>query len=172
MAVTTFRLRVWTRYFESVDSVWAHKTTPSRLQEELRPWARLVLSEHDSQALQAALQAGQPATASARLVPPGVSWPIQLVSADAPRRYEDHSQNALFSRFEHRHELEETPDGCRYIDDVIFTPRGPSSKLSALSLKWLFTHRHRVAARHLRADRRTVGTAVLRVLIEADQDSL
>lgn len=168
MAATTFRLRVWTRYFESVDSVWAHKTTPARLQEELWPWTHLWLSAQDGQALQAALQTGEPVTADARLVPPGIAWPLRLVSADAPHRFEDHSDNALFSRFEHQHLLEETPDGCRYIDDVIFRPRGPSSKLSALSLKWLFTHRHRVAARHLRADRRTIGTAMLRVLLEED----
>ncbi|MFT4976819.1 MAG: hypothetical protein ACI8S6_002724 [Myxococcota bacterium] len=170
MAETTFRLRVWTRYFESVAAVWAHKSAPERLAEDLRPWLRLRFAAEDERTLHAALLAGEPARAVGRLVPPGVAWPVDLVRAEPPLFFEDHSDNVLFSRFEHRHILEEAPDGCRYVDDVIFMPRGPSTKLSAIALKWVFIHRHRVAARRLRPDVRTVGTAVLRVLIEEDED--
>ena len=168
MGETTFRLRVWTRYSEPVAAVWAHKTTPARLAAELRPWAALRLSQGDQQTLQAAVLEGHSAAVGAWLVPPGIRWPLQLVSSVPGECFEDHSENVLFSRFEHRHVFQPTDEGCRYIDDVIFTPRGPSAKLVALSTKWLFVHRHRVAARHLQPDRKTVGTAVLRVLIEEE----
>jgi ligand-binding SRPBCC domain-containing protein len=170
MAETTFKLRVWTRYFTSVEEVWAHKTTPAHLLAELPYWARPALSAKDIDTLREAILHNRPAEVSARVGLLKLSWPIRLVHSAPPLLFEDHSENRMFSRFEHRHQLEEAPDGCRYIDQVTFTPRGPSAKLSALSLKWVFERRHRVAARHLPADQRTIGTAVLRVLIEEDDD--
>ena len=136
MAETTFQLRVWTRYFTSMDDVWAYKTTPALLLAELPRWARPVLSGADRDTLQEAVLSGRPAEVRGRIGILPLAWPIRLVRSEPPLLFEDHSENRLFSRFEHRHQLQASPDGCRYIDQIIFTPRGPSAKLSALSLKW------------------------------------
>ena len=168
MAATAFRLRVWTRYFTTPAAVWAYKTDPERIQAELRPWLSLRLADPD--ALRAALTAGQTALeTTARLTPPGIAWPLQIQLVTPGACFEDRSENALFSRFEHRHTVEETPDGSRYIDDVVFQPRLPAAKLAAILTQRLFVHRHRVAAQHLPADARTVGTSILRVLIEEQE---
>ena len=168
MASTTFRLRVWTRYFSPVDAVWAVKTDPACLAAELRPW--LMLSTADTDGLVEAVRAGRPLQTTARLLPVAISWPINLVESVPGQRFTDTSVNALFSRFEHQHIFEPTPDGCRYIDDVVFTPTLPTSKLTAILTRRLFVHRHRVASERLSPDARTVGTSVLRVLLEEEDD--
>lgn len=160
MPRTTFHLRVWTRYFASVEQVWAFKTDPRRLAEEFRPY--LIFLLRDTDALRRAWH-GEPGEVRARLLPLGVCWPLRVEEVDAPHRFRDTSQNRLYARFEHEHIFEPTPDGCRYIDVVTFTPTLPLQKLTAILTRRLFVHRHRVAARHLPADARTVGTSVLRV---------
>lgn len=75
-----------------------------------------------------------------------------------------------FSSFEHRHELEETPDGSRYVDHVVFRPSGPAQKMVAIATQRAFQQRHRAAAARLPADQRTIAVAVLRV-VERDHEA-
>lgn len=168
MGATTFRLRVWTRYFSSPEEVWAVKTDPACLAAEFRPW--LSFSVDDPDGLLAAVRSGGSAEAQARLLPLGIRWPISLTGSTPGEQFADTSTNALFSRFEHSHIFQPTPDGCRYIDDVVFTPALPANKLTAILTRRLFVHRHRIAAGRLPADQRTIGTSVLRVLLEEDED--
>ncbi|MFT5685522.1 MAG: ligand-binding SRPBCC domain-containing protein [Myxococcota bacterium] len=166
MGTTTFRLRVWTRYFSPPEKVWAVKTDPDCLAAELRPWLRFSVSDADG--LLAAVRSGDSAESEARLL--GIRWPIHLTGSTPGEQYADTSTNALFSRFEHTHVFEPTPDGCRYIDDVVFTPALPANKLTAILTRRLFVHRHRVVAQRLPADLKTIGTSILRVLLEEEAD--
>lgn len=168
MAATTFRLRVWTRYYSPVAEVWAVKTDPACIAAELRPY--LQLSVGDADALSDAVRAGQTLHTDARLLPLGVSWPIELVESTPGESFKSLSSNSLFSRFEYTHTFQPNDEGCRYIDDVVFTPALPTAKMIAILTRRLFVHRHRVAAQRLPADARTVGTSVLRVLLEEDED--
>jgi len=168
MSKTTFRLRTWTRFFAPVEAVWQLKTSPADNRAEFRPWFHFHIS--NAAGLFAAIQAGQTPSAQAWMIPPGIAWPLTVVRNEPGVLFEDHSQNMLYSRFEHQHLFQQTPDGCRYIDDVIFTPRLPTAKLAAIVTQHLFIHRHRVAARSLDADTRTVGTSVLRVYIEGEAE--
>jgi ligand-binding SRPBCC domain-containing protein len=167
MGSTTFRLRVWTRYFSTVEEVWAVKTDPACVAAEFRPWLHFTSDSADE--LVAAVRGGGSTTASARLLPLGVRWPIHLTGSTPGEQFSDTSVNALFSRFEHTHVFEPTPDGCRYIDDVVFTPALPAAKLTAILTRRLFVHRHRVASQRLSPDDRTIGTSVLRVLLEEEE---
>ena len=166
MGATTFRLRVWTRYYSPIDEVWAVKTDPSFMKAELRPYVQL--SVDDADALMDAVRGGRPLRTDARLLPFGLGWPIELVESIPGESFRDTSTNAIFSRYEHSHIFQSTVDGCRYIDDVVFTPSLPASKMTAILTRRLFVHRHRVASERLPADARTVGTSVLRVLLEED----
>ncbi|MDG1484407.1 MAG: hypothetical protein P8R54_32755 [Myxococcota bacterium] len=168
MGATTFRLRVWTRYFSSPEQVWAVKTDPACLAAEFRPW--LSFSVDDPEGLFSTIRSGGSAETHARLLPLGIRWPISLTCSAPGAEYADTSENVLFSRFEHTHVFQPTPDGCRYVDDVIFTPALPANKLTAILTRRLFVHRHRIAAGRLMADERTIGTSVLRVLLEEDED--
>ncbi|MEL6343935.1 MAG: hypothetical protein AAFV53_12450 [Myxococcota bacterium] len=168
MASTTFRLRVWTRFLAPRADVWVLKTDPRRLVEEFLPYA-LFLSIDGGATVRGARE-GLTGKTTGILLPPGLPWPIDLIRSEPERVYVDHSKNLLYSRFEHQHLFEETPDGCRYIDDVIFQPALPFRKLSAVLTERMFIHRHQVAARHLPVDVRTVGTSVLRVLIEEERE--
>jgi len=155
----TWRLRVWTRFLAPAQDVWAYKTSLVGLRTELSP-LRLVIA--DPQGMERALAQGRPGHFQARLVPPGVAWPIDLVEVEPGRLFADHSDNALFSRFEHRHLVEPTPDGARYVDDLLLSPRGPlRGAILSLTVR-LFQHRHRRAARDLPHDPRVCGITVLR----------
>jgi ligand-binding SRPBCC domain-containing protein len=167
MAETTFHLRVWTRFFDPLERVWAVKTDPDVMRAEFPPGFSFDVD--DPAALKRAFDAAEAVTVSGRfgalLLGPGrLPWPVRLEAVEPLRRYRDTSENALFTRFEHEHLFQETVDGTRYIDAVTFTPRLPAAKATAILMQRVFAHRHRVAARHLQPDTRTVGTAVLRVL--------
>lgn len=169
MAETTFHLRVWTRFFDPVERVWAVKTDPDVMRSEFPPF--FAFDVRDPDALRAAFEAGQPVEVAGRfgtrmLGPARLPWPVRLEAVEPLRRFRDTSDNAMFKRFEHEHVFQETVDGTRYIDAVTFTPRLPAAKATAILLQRVFIHRHRVAARHLQPDARTVGTSVLRVLGE------
>ena len=168
MGATTFRLRVWTRYYSTVDEVWEVKTDPACVAAEFRPW--LHFSADDTDGLVEAVRTGHAMETSARLLPLGVRWPINLVESVPRERFYDTSINALFTRFEHTHVFQPTSDGCRYVDDLVFTPALTASKMIAVLTRRLFIHRHRIASRRLNPDGRTVGTSVLRVLLEEDDD--
>jgi ligand-binding SRPBCC domain-containing protein len=166
---TTFHLRVWTRFFAPVEDVWALKTDPAAIQAEFRPYS--AFSIQDGDALRRALGGALPADLSAalrlgHLLP--VAWPIHLASAVKNTSFRDTSTNALFTRFEHDHLFEPTPDGCRYVDAVTFTSKAPAQKLFAIGMQRLFQHRHAVAATRLKTDPQATGVAVLRVLVEAE----
>ena len=157
MGATTFRLRVWTRYFSPIDEVWAVKTDPACMTAELRPYFQL--SVDDADALREAVRGGRSLRTDARLLPFGLGWPIELVESVPGESFKDTSSNAIFSRYEHSHIFQSTVDGCRYIDDVVFTPSLPASKMTAIITRRLFVHRHRVASERLSADARTVAAA-------------
>ncbi len=167
---TTFLLRTWTRFFATPDEVWKLKTDPAALAAEFQPYMGFRL---DPKALVSAFNGGAPAKIAARLrplhLPYGIGWPIELSAADPPVRFVDSSVNSVFSRFQHEHLFEVTPDGCRYIDAVTFTPRY-LAKASAILTRRMFVHRHRVAARALKADPQVTGVSVLRVLVEEEPD--
>ena len=76
----------------------------------------------------------------------------------------------VYARFEHARTLEDTPDGCRCIDAITFTPALPAQKLIAILTRrwWVFLHKS--AARRLRADPQATGIGMLRVLVEAEPD--
>jgi len=159
---TAFRLLVWTRYFASVEAVWSLKTDPVALADEFRPYVFFHMKKTDE--FSTAMAQGQPFAAEARLMPWGIRWPMKMEEVVPHVRFRDTSSNRLYKNFEHVHLFEETSDGCRYIDQVTFTPALPANKLIAIFTKRLFEHRHRVAAGRLSADRRTIGVSVLRTL--------
>jgi ligand-binding SRPBCC domain-containing protein len=158
MATTTFHLRVWTRFFEPPERVWALKTDPAALAAEFPAWA--PFSVGDPAAFQGALAAARPHEGAGRLGP--LPWPVALTAVQPGRGFTDTSSNALYSWWQHEHILEPTADGTRYIDAVTFTPRLPA-KLSAILTQRFFVARHQRAATRLAADARTVGVSVLRV---------
>lgn len=166
---TTFQLRVWTRFFASPDEVWALKTDPAALADEFRPYFRFSA---DAEAMRRAFAGALPADIQAKLrpmgLPIGLSWPVHLSEATRPETYTDSSENKLYSRFSHQHRIELTPDGCRYIDHVVFRPR-LLSKPVALLTERLFKHRHRVSGARLDSDPQATGVSVLRVLVEEEE---
>lgn len=162
MSTTTFRLRVWTRFYAPPERVWELKTDPAALSGEFPLW--MAVSFGDGAAFRSALMKGAGAELSGRVGP--IPWPSKIEAVEAGHRFRESSTNAIFSRYEHEHLVEETPDGARYIDDIVFTPRTGLNKLTAIALQRTFQHRHRMSAIRLPADTRTVGTAVLRVLVE------
>lgn len=164
---TTFRLRVWTRFLAPVAEVWRIKTEGPSLRGEFPAW--LPFRVDDEAALERAFSACEPCEVRGSLGL-GIPWPLRLEAVEPGVRYRDSSQNALYRRFEHEHIFEPTRDGCRYIDDVIFEPALPAAKALALSTLWLFQGRHRRAARLLPVDPQSVGTGVLRVLVEELED--
>lgn len=164
MARTTFRLRVWTRYFAPLEDVWAWKTQVPNIVGELKPHGFHI---HEGPALERALAGDVPQEleASFRIlgVLPAFPWPIHLVEAIPNERFTDRSKNRLYADFSHTHLIERTPDGCRYIDDVRFTPALPAQKLTALLTERAFIRRHQYAAKPFRTDPQATGVAVLRV---------
>lgn len=170
MAVSTqppsWRLRVWTRFLAPPEQVWAFKTDPDRLAQELWP---LVLRFDDRAALVAALQQGLPGRFPARLYPPGLRWVTELAQVEPGQRFVDRSQNLLYRDFEHRHVVQPVTDGTRYVDDVTFTPAGPWPELIVHLTRLSFQSRHRRAARHLPHDPRATGVVVLRQVLEHER---
>jgi ligand-binding SRPBCC domain-containing protein len=169
---TTFHLRVWTRFLAPIDEVWKLKTDPDELEAEFRPWASLRV---DRAAIARALAGEVPCEVAMRLGPGpvgvGIAWPATVDVAEPMKRFRDTSTNALYSRWEHEHLFEETPDGCRYVDAVTFVSRSPLQKLSAIATQRVFQHRHAVAAKRLPTDPQATGVAVLRVLVEGEEDA-
>jgi ligand-binding SRPBCC domain-containing protein len=161
---TTFHLRVWTRYNEPIGRVWEVKTDPKLLADEFP--CGLGLKVDDPSVLSDTLANGGTCRMDARFGITGIAWPVHITEVEPGKRFRDVSENALFSRYEHDHIFEETPDGARYIDAVTFTPKFPAPKLAAILTKDFFVRRHRAVAKILDADTRTVGTNVLRVLLE------
>lgn len=166
---TTFQLRVWTRFLAPVADVWALKTDPAAIQAEFRPWMAFCLPEGD--ALARALAGNVPTDLACslrlgRVLP--VAWPARVESAVKHQSYRDTSTNKLFSRFEHDHLFEVTPDGCRYVDAVTFTSTAPAQKVFAIATQRLFQHRHTVAAKRLPTDPQATAISVLRVLVEEE----
>jgi ligand-binding SRPBCC domain-containing protein len=166
---TTFHLRTWTRFFAPPEEVWALKTDPAAIAAEFAPWLAFRM---DGDALTRCLASGGEGHIPARFGPllPLVSWPVALKGGTRPERFTDHSQNALFTRFEHDHLFEPGADGStRYIDAVTFTP-AMLPKFSALILQRVFRHRHAVAAKRIPTDPQVTGVSVLRVLVEEEQE--
>lgn len=158
-----WRLRVWTRFLAPVDQVWALKTDPERISDEFRP-LRFVVD--DAAGLRAALASGGEGEFHARLWPLGLSWPIRLSEVEPGRSFVDRSQNALFQTFEHRHLVEATQDGARYVDDLLLCPTAPGAAMKVELVRRLFERRHRRAARHLPHDPRATAIVVLREVLE------
>lgn len=162
-----WRLRVWTRFLAPPEQVWALKTDLDRLSQELWP---LVLAFEDRAAVLAALQQGRPGSFPARLYPPGIRWVTELTEIVPGQRFVDRSRNALYRDFEHRHLVEPSQDGTRYVDDVTFTPAGPCPDLVVRLTRHSFQRRHRRAARHLPHDPRATGVVALRQVLEHERD--
>ena len=163
---TTFHLRVWTRFLAPVEEVWRIKTDPRLIAAEFSPWFSFAAVGGPP-----AEPLAHPGHFDARFGPRGLplfNWPIDLQTVDRPRRFVDCSQNRLYTRFDHEHLFELTPEGCRYIDAVTFTPALPAQKLTAILTQRMFLHRHRNAARQLATDPQATAVAVLRVLVEAE----
>lgn len=166
---TTFQLRVWTRFLAPIEAVWALKIQPATIQAEFRPLLSLGLPEGD--ALGRALAGAEPTdlACSVRLGRVlSVSWPCRIESVVKLRSYRATSTNAFFTRFEHDHLFEVTPDGCRYIDAVTFTSTAPAQKVFAIATQRLFQHRHTVTAARLPTDPQATAVSVLRVLVEEE----
>lgn len=167
---TTFHLRVWTRFLAPVDDVWRLKTDPAALAAEFRPyWSFRV---KDAEAHARAFAEGRASEVEGRLCPRGwpvgLRWPLRVEAVEPGVSYRDSSANRLYTRFEHTHLFEPTPDGCRYVDVVTFTPALPAQKIAAILTRRFFVHRHHVAAARLPADPQATGTSVLRVLVEQE----
>lgn len=166
---TTFHLRVWTRFLAPIDEVWKLETDPAEISAGFRPLATFRFS--DEAALARALAGEVPVTVDARFGfgPVGVvAWPSTLDVVEPGKRFRDTSENALFSRWEHEHLFEETPDGCRYVDAVTFTPKLPAQKIMAIATQRMFQRRHRAAAKRLPTDPQATAVGVLRVLVEGE----
>lgn len=166
---TTFQLRVWTRFLAPLEDVWALKTDPATIQAEFRPWMSFCLPQGD--AFARALGGGVPADLACslrlgRVLP--IAWPARVESVVKQQSFRDTSTNALYSRFEHDHLFEVTPDGCRYIDSVTFTSTSPAQKWFAIATQRAFQHRHTVAAKRLPTDPQATAVAVLRILVEEE----
>lgn len=146
-----------------LDDVWALKTDPDQLTAEFRPYFSFVIGA----SLPTLLNGPWPAEYNASLrplgLPPGIPWPGKLEAVEPKVSFTDSSSNSLFSLYEHVHQFETTPDGCRYIDAVTFTPRLPAQKYMAILTQRLFQHRHRVAAKRLPTDPQATAVAMLRV---------
>jgi ligand-binding SRPBCC domain-containing protein len=156
---TTFHLRVWTRFLVPVEEAWAWRV--GQLPAELGPWRERFALGGGS-----VPEAELPPEVTTKLGPVGPSWPVRVTAIEPGARWLDTSENALYARFSHEHLFEPTPDGCRYVDAVTFTPRGRAQKLAALLTQRIFQQRHRAAAKVLTADAQATAVSVLRVRVE------
>ena len=165
---TTFHLRVWTRFLAPGAEVWKLKTDLAALSAEFRPWA--AFGGVDPGALNGPVPSQHLAKLRPLGLPGGFAWPLTLEVVEPEVRFRDTSTSALFSRFEHDHVFEPTPDGCRYIDVVTFTPTFPAQKLAAIMTRRMFVHHHTVAAKRLPTDPQATAVGMLRVMVEEEAD--
>ncbi len=162
-----WRLTVWSRHRASLEEVWARKTEPLDLREELLPWLRITVEDVDG--LRRALRETGTGTFAGRVTGPlgilGFDWPFEIRGTRPRRWYRDASRNLLLAAFEHEHRLEVTGDGLvRYVDEVTFSPAFGPGRLTGEVLRALFVHRHHRAARVLPVDGAALGRSWLRRL--------
>lgn len=74
----------------------------------------------------------------------------------------------LYTDFHHETLFEPSPDGCRYVDSLTFTPALPLQKLTAILTRRIFMHRHRLLAKNLASDPQATAIGVLRVKVESN----
>ncbi len=165
----SWRLTVWTRFRAPVEAVWDLKTDPLALAREFLPWIRVEAKDVDG--LRRALRQTGKGTFPGRVTGPlgliGVAWPFSIQGTEPPRWYRDGSSNLLYADFQHEHRFEPIPGGgCRYVDEVVFTPRAGPSRLSAELTRALFVHRHHRAARELPVEPDAVAHTWLRPALE------
>lgn len=161
---TTFVLRVWTRFHESPDRVWAQKTAPEAFSRALPFWVAFRLD--DPAGLQHALGAGSPFESTGHLGP--VDWPVAVTEVEPGVSFVSRSSNALFHLWRHELRVETTSDGARFLDTITFAPAVRGAKALAVATERLFVRRHRADAEHLQADTRTIGVSALRVANDED----
>lgn len=165
----TWRLRVWTRFLCDPQTVWRYKTDPQTLAREFKPYVSMTMSDVDQDAVVRALEGrAGPARVRARLSPPGIQWPMEVVLVEPGEAYRDTSSNALFKSWIHDHRILSASDGCLYVDEIVFVPALPYCKATALTMERLTKHRHRVAAQHLPAEVGGVGVSALRLDCPSD----
>jgi len=70
----TWRLTVWTRFFDPPDEVWAAKTSAEVLRAEFPPGARF--SADDPEAMKRAVIEGTSREVNGRLGPARIAWPV------------------------------------------------------------------------------------------------
>ena len=165
----TWRLRVWTRFLCEPTTVWAYKTDPEMLAREFRPYLFMTMSDADQEAVRRTLSTeAARVEVRARLSPPGLDWPMEIMLVEPGLHYRDVSSNALFEHWAHDHQILSASDGCLYIDDLVFVSALPFCKATALAMERLMKHRHTVAARHLPAELGAIGVSVLRLDCPSD----
>ncbi len=152
----TYHLRCWTRIYAPLDQVWALRTAPDGVRQELPSWLQL-----DGET-----QPGQGGELSLSL-PLGlgrVDWHEQFDAWEPPARWLKHVEdNDVFARWEHEQLFEETSDGCRTVDVVTFQPKGPARAVARAVLE-IFLARHRKLAERVPTDKRATAIAVMRTL--------
>lgn len=161
---TTFVLRVWTRFFESPERVWAEKTSTDVLCRAFALGTSLRLE--DPEGVQRSLREGTSLETAGRLGP--VSWPLAITEVTPGRAFVARSTNALFHVWRHDVLVEPTRDGSRSLDTVTFAPALRGAKALAIATERLFVRRHRADAERLSADLRTIGVSALRVANDED----
>jgi ligand-binding SRPBCC domain-containing protein len=164
-----FHLRCSTRFFAPAERVWAAKTESSALNDEFMPWLRMSVQDPDG--LDAGLRGdGLPRRIQGQVWPlgvvPGPAWTIEIVEYEHERLYVDRGESALFSSWEHRHELQVASDAVYYVDAVSFEPRWGPPELVARAVQRLFIHRHQRCARGFDTDGK--ATAICRLRQEID----
>lgn len=161
---TTFVLRVWTRFLEPPERVWAEKTSTEALCRAFPLGASLRLD--DPEGLQRSLREGTVFETEGSIGP--VGWPLAITEVEPGVRFVARSTNALFHLWRHDLRVEPTRDGARCIDTVTFAPALRGAKPLAIATERLFARRHRADAERLSADLRTVGVSALRVANDED----
>ncbi len=161
-----YHLRCWTIFQATPEQVWAQKTDPAALLDEMGDWLSL---DADQLAAIARLLRGEgvPGTVQAQAtilgLLRGATWPLRVEQVEHERFFVDTSTNALYASWHHLHRLEPGKDAVRYLDAVTFTPQGglPDHWVAEFTRR-LFVRRHRRAARHLPTKKRSTAVAMLR----------
>lgn len=162
--MTSWSLRVWSRFLCPPADVWALKTDPEALRHEFAPFLAFRMSDADrTQMINCLSDRRGPAEVEAMLLPMGVRWPMMLQLITPGAHYRDSSKNRIYTDWVHDHVLSPASDGCLYLDEVRFrTPSYGGAALASLTQR-LLKHRHRVAAQWLPCEDGTVGISVLRL---------
>ncbi len=161
---TTFVLRVWTRFHESPERVWAEKTSTEALCRAFPLGASLRLS--DPEGMQQSLRDGTDFKTRGQLGP--LQWPVAIAEVQPGVGFVARSTNDLFHLWRHDLRVEPTRDGARWVDTLTFAPALRGAKPLAIATERLFVRRHRADAERLSADLRTVGVSALRVANDED----